>query len=207
VKIPRSLAVFLCAGGAILSLAIIKALVVSGLDTLPRANVLVFAASSFGLVAALIDWGLLRDLLPGAKSQPGAITKPAGPGAIERARLRPIVFREICPPPATTTLSFYGGVPVGPATLAWPRVRNKPGDAPLSFIMQWDLAELARQDVTELLPRDGALYLFADLTWGDPFDFQFVHVRGPVHGWQALPVPPGLPSIYGDEGAYQVRYC
>jgi hypothetical protein len=73
--------------------------------------------------------------------------------------------------------------------------------------MQWDSAELARQDVTGLLPRDGALYLFADLTWGDPFDFQFVHAPGPLRGWQALPVPTGLPSIYGDDGAYQVPYC
>jgi hypothetical protein len=194
-KIPRTLAVFLCAAVAIPALAIVKALVVGGLHTLPPVNVLVFAASTFGLVAALIDWALLRDLFPGAKRRSDAKAKPASPGTVkgwpqnapasiphqaqarqndpivERARLRPIVFREICPPSATTELSFYGGAPIGPDSLAWPRVRNKPGDAPLSFIMQWDSAELARQDVTGLLPRDGALYLFADLTWGDPFDF------------------------------------
>jgi hypothetical protein len=59
-KIPRILAVFFCAAAAALALAIIKALVVSGLDTLPRVKVLAFAASTFGLVAALLDWALLR---------------------------------------------------------------------------------------------------------------------------------------------------
>lgn len=126
---------------------------------------------------------------------------------IERARLRPIVFREICPPPVATGLSFYGGVPIGPVELAWPRVRNKPGDARLSFIMQWDCSELTGQDVTGLLPQDGVLYLFADLTWGDPFDFQLIHAPGPVDRWQALPVPPGLPPVYGKDGAHQVPYC
>lgn len=230
-KIPRTLAVFLCAAGALLALAILKALAVTGLHTLPPVKVLVFAVSTFGLIAALIDWALLRDLIPGTDTKSDAKTKPASPGTverqsenaaastppqapaqqndplIERVRIRPIVFREICPPPDTSGLSFYGGAPIGPATLAWPRVRNKPGDALLSFIMQWDSAELARQDFAGLLPRDGALYLFADLTWGDPFDFQFVHAPGPVIGWQALPIPPGLPALYGGDGAYLVPYC
>src|SRR5438045_7931461 len=65
-------------------------------------------------------------------------------------------------------------------------------------------AELAPQDATGLLPGDGVLYLFCDLTWGDPFDFEFVHAPGPTDGWQALPIPPGLPPVYGNEGAYQV---
>ena len=60
-KIPRILAVFFCAAGAVLALAIFKALVVSGLDTLPPVKVLVFAASTFGLIAAMLDWALLRD--------------------------------------------------------------------------------------------------------------------------------------------------
>ena len=245
-KIPRSLAVFFCAAAAALALAIIKALVVSGLDTLPPVKVLAFAASTFGLVAALLDWALLRprrNILPvdiaseapasgeGRSkarteapgnaigwSEPKAVaanqpdmpqqTKvPQTNSVVELVRLRPIVFREIFPPSATSGLSFYGGVPVGPAKLTWPRVRNKPGDAPLSFIMQWDCAELAAQDATGLLPRDGVLYLFCDLTWGDPFDFQLIHAPGSVDGMQAIPIPPDLPPVYGDEGAYQVPYC
>jgi hypothetical protein len=73
--------------------------------------------------------------------------------------------------------------------------------------MQWDCAELAAQDATGLLPPDGVLYLFCDLTWGDPFDFQLIHAPGSVDGMQAIPIPPDLPPVYGDEGAYQVPYC
>lgn len=183
-KIPRALAVFFCSAVAILSVALLKALVVSGLDKLPPVKARLFASSTFGLLAALIDWALLRNLFPGGKSEPSARVVPA----VERVRLRPIVFKEICPPPASKGLSFYGGAPIGPATLDWPRERE---GTPLSFIMQWDAAELARQDASGLLPRDGVLYLFADLNWGDPFAFRFVHAAGPVQGWQALSVATG----------------
>ena len=54
-KIPRTLAVFFCAAGAALTLTIIKALVVSGLDRLPPVKLLIFTASAFGLIAALLD--------------------------------------------------------------------------------------------------------------------------------------------------------
>src|SRR6185369_8968435 len=125
-KIPRTVAVFLCAAGAALALAILKAVVISGLGTLPPVKVLVFAASTFGLVAALLDWALFRHPLPSARGKqerPGdrrsqsADRPPQAPAPrtdailIERARQRPIVFREICPPPAASGLSFYGGVP------------------------------------------------------------------------------------------------
>jgi hypothetical protein len=208
----RTLAVFLCAATAALSLAIIKALVVSGLNTLPPLRVLAFAASMFGLLAALLDWALMRQLRPSAMTtpertvrgpQPAATMPPPVPQSdsiIARARLRPIAFRENCPP--SPGLSFYGGAPVGPASLAWPR--NKSDDVPLSFIMQWDCTALASQDVTRLLPRDGALYLFADLGWSD---FRFVHAPGPIKDWRALPVPPELPPVYGKGGVHHVPYC
>jgi hypothetical protein len=257
-KIPRILAVFFCAAGAVLALAFIKALVVSGLDTLPPVKVVLFAASTFGLIAALLDWALFRDrwnnvpvtniaskvpvsgegrsqfatavvskiskartgapekAIGRSKPEAGAGNEPDMPpktkvpetgSIVERVSLRPIVFREIFAPSVTAGLSFYGGVPVGPANLTWPRVRNKPVDAPLSFIMQWGCAELAAQDATGLLPRDGVMYLFYDLTWGDPFDFQIIHAPGPVDGMRAMPIPPDLPPVYGHEGAYQVPYC
>jgi len=219
-RIPRTLAVFLCAAGAALVLAVGKALVVSGLDKLPPVKILIFAVSSFGLVAAMLDWALLRGprkaVPPTSKPRTQAPGNPIGRGQpeavvaspiVKRARLSPVVFREICPPSTVTGLSFYGGVPVGPAQLTWPRARKKPGGAPLSFIMQWDCAQLAGQDVTGLLPQNGVLYLFCDLTWGDPLDFQFVHVPGPVDGSQALSIPPDLPPVFGDEGAYSVPYC
>ena len=155
-RIPRTLAVFLCAAGAALVLAVGKALVVSGLDKLPPVKILIFAVSSFGLVAAMLDWALLRGprkaVPPTSKPRTQAPGNPIGRGQpeavvaspiVKRARLSPVVFREICPPSTVTGLSFYGGVPVGPAQLTWPRARKKPGGAPLSFIMQWDCAQLA----------------------------------------------------------------
>src|SRR5687768_12525270 len=140
-EMQRTLTVFLCAAGGALAVAIIKALVVSGFDTLPPVKVLVFAASMFGLLATLLDWSLLRQLRRSATIKPervgvredrpqhGDATLPSPPVPrsdliIEQARLRPIVFREICSPSTATGLSFYGGVPVGPANLAWPRGRN-----------------------------------------------------------------------------------
>lgn len=157
----------------------------------------------------MLDWAILQDpRRRTAAPMPAPALPPKADPIVERARFRPIVFREICPPAAAAnTLSFYGGAPVGPATLVWPRVRNKPDEAPLSFLMQWDCQELASQDGTGLLPKHGALYLFLDLTWGDPFGFQFLHAPGPTEGWQALPIPPGLPPIFGSNGAYQVPYC
>jgi hypothetical protein len=183
-----------------------------GLCTLPPLKVLVFAASMFGLLGALLDWTLLRNVLRSErKPERVEVRPPQHAGAtiparvrqtdsvIDRARRRPIVFRESCPP--TTGLSFYGGAPVGPATPAWPR---KPDGVPLSFLMQWDCTALAAQEGTGLLPHAGVLYLFADLSWSD---FQFAHESGPVRDWHALRVPGDLPRLYGKGGAHQIPYC
>ena len=241
-KTPRFLTVFLCSAGVLLAAALLKAFLVSGLHTLPPAKILIFACASFGLVAAAIDWALLRDIVPIRRvsgKRPVSEDDPSAPpridsaeslirfmshvadenapsaqadtsladGAIiDRARKNPIVFREIFPP-AATSLSFYGGIPIAPAGFSWPRVRNKREKAPLSFVMQWDCAELARKDATGLLPSDGALYFFCDLAWGDPFDFQFVYAAGPSDHWHEVQVPADLPPVYGEEGVHLVPYC
>lgn len=241
-KMPRFLLVFLCGAGALLALSLLKASIISGLNTLPPAKILIFAASCFGLVAASIDWALLRNRLPPRHFQESdapklssvqaaaimqalkdplktdsqaaaAVSSAPEPGAgpsnealVRLAESQPIVFKEICPPPSTG-LSFYGGVPIVPPLFVWPRSSNKPGKTPLSFVMQWDCVELAAHDRTGALPEDGVLYLFCDLTWGEPFDFRFIHASGSTKEWLALSVPEDLPSVYGDEGAYLVPYC
>jgi hypothetical protein len=63
-KTPRFLAVFLCSAGVLLAAALLKAILVNGLHTLPPAKILIFASASFGLVAAAIDWALLREIVP-----------------------------------------------------------------------------------------------------------------------------------------------
>lgn len=219
----RTFLVFLCATVALLTLSVGKALLVSGISTLPAAHVLAFASICFGVVAAMLDWAVLQGH---RKNSAKPASPPHGIGQVpmqerlglsgepvasspdvQRARQHPIVFREFYPPPQEPTLSFYGGTPVGPPDLIWPRVRNKPGQTPLSFVMQWGCTELSQQDQSGLLPRDGVLYLFGDLSWGQPLDFAFLHAPGPVSGWQPLPLPAGLPPVFGDQGAYSVSYC
>lgn len=141
---------------------------------------------------------------PSAVATPAAAPKPPpADSLLETARYRPIVFREIYPPPADPGLSFYGGAPVAPAGFAWPRA-----DAgPLHFVMQWNCAELARLDPTGLLPREGALYLFCDLAWRAGLPFRFVHAAGPATGWTALAPPPDLGPLYGEEGAHCCPYA
>jgi hypothetical protein len=113
---------------------------------------------------------------------------------IEIARRRFIVFREIFPPPHNPSLSFYGGAPIGPPGMAWPR--NEADGKPLTFLMQWDVAALAAEDATGLLPPDGALYFFSNLGWGTTIAFRFIHVGSDGQIWAPLPEPDDLPPIF-----------
>jgi hypothetical protein len=117
--------------------------------------------------------------------------------AMEAARWRPILFREMFPPPADPGLSFYGGVPVGPTGMIWPREED---GTPLTFLMQWECAALARLDPTDLLPKSGALYLFSTLRWGDAMHFRFLHQQG--DHWRPLTVPADLPPAFGEDAAH-----
>lgn len=119
---------------------------------------------------------------------------------IAAARARPIVFREAYAPPAEPGLSFYGGVPIGPTGMDWPR--GPADNRPLTFVMQWEGVALAGEDATGLLPRDGVLYLFSNLIWGDEMVFRFVHEGGGTEGWVPLPVPDDLPVAWGAEAAH-----
>ena len=132
---------------------------------------------------------------------------PAAPAVIEAARHRPIVFREAFPPVRGQVLSHYGGVPSAPAGFAWPRFAFEDGERPLTFMMQWDCRELAGQDVTGLLPRDGLLQFYVDLRWQDMDAFRFIHVPGDPSGWQPIEPPADLPPLYGDQTAWMVRHC
>lgn len=131
--------------------------------------------------------------------QEGAVPPPNAATALGRARQRPILFRQLYPPPPSPGRSFYGGIPVGPAAMAWPR---DPRDgSPMTPVLQVDAAALAEQDATGLLPKDGALYLFSNLGWGEDMSFRFVHMADDGRDWIALPVPEDLPPAFGKEGA------
>lgn len=122
---------------------------------------------------------------------------PMTASAIDAARWRPILFREIFPPPADPGLSFYGGVPVGPTGMSWPREED---GTPLTFVMQWECAALARLDPTELLPKSGALYLFVQ--WGGHWHFRFFYQPGDAGDWRPLTAPAELPPAFGKDALY-----
>ena len=74
--------------------------------------------------------------------------------------------------------SKYGGKPHLPEGFEWPRYRfeekGKSEDRPLSFLAQFNLAEIHPFDADKLLPSTGRLYFFyemASMKWGfDPKD-------------------------------------
>ena len=95
--------------------------------------------------------------------------------------------------------SRLGGDPDLPAGAEWPRKNG----APLSFVAQVDLAELAPYDLEGVLPTDGLLSLFYDATtqlaWGfDPADRGSWDVRHIGAGQELRRTP--APDDLGPEG-------
>jgi hypothetical protein len=84
------------------------------------------------------------------------------PAAIAAALRQAVVFRQIFPPPPAGTRSFYGGVPLVPAPLAWPRTAGS--EVPLHFLLQLDCAAVVPRARLGVLPATGALLFFADLS-------------------------------------------
>ncbi|WP_034958517.1 DUF1963 domain-containing protein [Erythrobacter longus] len=141
------------------------------------------------------------------EAEPEDLTEePSETTQVALARANPIVFRQFMPQsPQEDGLSFYGGEPIGPSDFEWPRQEG----TPLTFIMQWDCMQLASQDATGLLPKDGVLYCFLNLSWGegDGNGHAFIHCTGPTDGWAPISPPDDAPAIFGSEGAWQVIGC
>lgn len=165
-------------------------------------------------VAETLNEGLPAEPVEGLQdipiSPPTHEEEPASP--IEAARWRPIVFRQFIPQgPGMDGLSFYGGKPIGPVDFVWPRGRGEEGGPPLTFVMQWDCAQLAEQDATGLLPPDGVLYCFLNLDWGNHEEYTqghtFVHYAGPTDGWGEVDLPEDARPVFGEQGAWQMAYC
>ena len=66
----------------------------------------------------------------------------------------------------------------------------------------WESAALAEQDATGLLPRDGVLYLFSSLRWGDEMEFRFIHRSGETKDWAPLRIPDDLPEAWGKQAPH-----
>ena len=63
--------------------------------------------------------------------------------------------------------SRLGGSPDLPSSIEWPRK----GNAPLSFIAQVNLADVAPYEAEGLLPRDGLLSFFYDAVEQEAWEF------------------------------------
>ncbi|WP_066552440.1 DUF1963 domain-containing protein [Croceicoccus bisphenolivorans] len=146
---------------------------------------------------------------PEAAVAPGPLADavPVPADAIASARANTIVLGEIFPPTSSPGLSFYGGLPVAPAGLAWPRAQTDTGEIPLTFVMQLECAKLAGQDATGLLPADGVLYLFMDLDWSRPMAYRFVHVPCPTGAWSQIEAPADLGPAYGSQAVWAWPFC
>jgi hypothetical protein len=155
------------------------------------------------------DRAMLADLVTGINRDNAPPPPPESPIdlIIDAARRKPIVFRQEFSSDANPSLSFYGGRPVVPGGFTWPRASADPASKPLHFIMQWECCQLAEQDATGLLPKDGVLYFFLDFEWGRDDGFRFIHCPGAVEGWQPLDPPVDLGPVLGDQGAWQMAGC
>lgn len=75
-----------------------------------------------------------------------------------------LFFSPIMPPRAQTGLSFFGGLPMAPKGLAWPRYTDTKGQQrPAHFIGQIDCAEIPDFGLRHLYPEDGILFFFFPL--------------------------------------------
>lgn len=93
---------------------------------------------------------------------PSPAASQGTPSVAADALAQAVVFRQIFPPPPAGARSFYGGVPLTPAPLDWPRSART--GLPLHFLLQVDCAQVAPRARLTVLPGSGALLFFADLT-------------------------------------------
>ena len=144
---------------------------------------------------------------PEAEPGPGPGPEPevllaARPSPLAAATRQAVVFRQYFPPDlGAGSRSFFGGTPLVPGTLEWPRDPDT-GKA-LHFILQVDLAAVPDEARLGLLPDSGVLALFLDLEWGAGDAFRVVWQQGyEGMAWRELGPPVDLKAAYGDEAAH-----
>ncbi len=114
---------------------------------------------------------------------------------IEAQSRQAIIFRQHFPPGFTRNLSYFGGAPTAGAEFGWPHWQDPQGNLrPLTFIMQIDCSAIPAAARLGVLPDDGVLYFFMEISeslLGSAY--RVIHHAGPTDGWSEVPLPENLP--------------
>jgi len=104
-------------------------------------------------------------------------------------------------------VSKVGGYPDLPPGFEWPYWEG----APIPFLAQFRLDAVARFDTEGILPKNGMLYFFWDVTMqlfmygGDPVNWKVVHYTGDLASLKRTSPPPGLIE-YGETNPNRIDF-
>ena len=93
--------------------------------------------------------------------------------------------------------SKIGGDPDLPPDFEWPLWEG----IPISFVAQFNLADVSTFDVEKALPQSGMLYFFYDVTMevfvsgGERVNWKVIHYNGDLSSLSRTPAPPDLPGF------------
>ncbi len=143
---------------------------------------------------------------------PQGIADGVAMGTVEIAKIteaqsrQAIVFRQYFPPSFTKRLSYFGGTPTAGAGFDWPRWQDPQGNwRALTFIMQIDCREIPTSACLGVMPDDGVLYFFMELSsalLGSAY--RVIYHVGPTDGWSEVPLPDDLPPAFS---LYDCKYA
>ena len=143
---------------------------------------------------------------------PQEIADRVAMGTVEIAKItkaqsrQAIVFRQNFPPGFTKSLSCFGGTPTAGAGFDWPRWQDPQGNwRALTFIMQIDCREIPTSACLGVMPDDGVLYFFMEISrslLGSAY--RVIYHVGPTSGWREVPLPDDLPPAFS---LYDCKYA
>jgi hypothetical protein len=141
-----------------------------------------------------------------AAADGGALGTVDAAKIIEAQSRQAIVFRQHFPPSFARSLSYFGGAPTADAGFNWPRWQDPRGNSrALTFIMQIDCSEIPTAARLGVMPDDGVLYVFMEISeslLGS--SYRVVYHAGSTDGWIEVPLPEDLPPALS---RYRCKYA
>lgn len=164
-------------------------------DMVVLRSLVMFCSALASAGIAYWDWKVQSD-------RKAAKTEQLTQSSILDAASQAILFNQHMPPRRDhAALSFFGGRPLAPAECKWPYTIDESGkEAPLTFIMQINCADIPAQARLGLMPDKGVLYFFLDMVWGN--NGCRVLYEPDVSTVVEIATPDHLSPVYGDEGKY-----